>query len=277
MDYYSIVAGLPDIEIEDKKLAFSLVDFREEVYPQLSFNDARLINLFYMKFDNQNLLNYLRKKDVQFDVRGNLTKEDMEEGFDIIFEHADPTTMRIPPYFNDFVEEYKGAQWHDDENEEANWENRLTELYYQWAMKCGNKLIASWFEYNLNLNNILSAYAYRKYQMDLEVVGGNEEAETIKTSGQRDFGLAGSIDELNVFLNIADEPELFEREMKIDLMRWQWLEEQTFFHYFSIEKIFAYLVKLEIIERWMNFNHEQGEKIFRKLIDGLKESVVNKK
>jgi hypothetical protein len=264
---------LPEIGIEDNKLAFSIAGFREEVRPQLSDDDARLLDLFYLKFDNQNLLRYLKDREATFDHHGNLAKDELAECLQLIAEDDDPKNRNVPPYFKTFVEEYKDAQ--QTGTGEAGWENRLTGLYYQWAMNCGNKLISRWFEFNLNLNNILAACTSRKYQMDVEAVGDNEVAESVKTSGQRDFGLTGTVDDLETFQRLAEEPDLFEREKKIDLLKWQWLDEQTFFKYFSIESVFAYLVKQEIIERWASLDPVEGEKVFRSLIDTLKESVVS--
>ncbi len=273
MNYYCLIAGLPEIEFDNNKLIFSIADFKKELLPQLSDEDVQVIELFYTKFDNQNLLRYLKDKEATFDTRGNLSKEEMEECLQLISEDDNPKNKHFPPYFKTFVEEYKDVQHIDIE--EAKWENRLAELYYQWAMQCNNKLIAKWFEFNLNFNNILAAYTSRKYQMDVIAVGSNDVAESIRTSSQRDFGLTGTIDDLETFQRIAEEPDLYERERKIDLLKWQWLDEQTFFKYFSIERIFAYLVKLEIIERWVNLDPGEGEKIFRGLIDHLKENVVS--
>ena len=270
MNYYYLIAGLPDIEMEDNKLTFSIVSFRQEVRPQLSTDDARLLDLFYTKFDNQNLLRYLKDKEANFDERGNITKEELEDFLNFM---DDSKNKNIPPYFKTFVKEYKDDQQGD--TEETKWENRLTEMFYQWAMKCGNELIVNWFEFNLNLNNILAAYMSRKYRMAVEVMGNNEVAESIKTSKQRDFGLTGIIEGMDSFQRLAEESDLFGREKKIDLIKWQWLDEQTFFKYFSIEVVFAYLVKLEIIERWVSLNPEEGGKIFRELINRLKESVMN--
>jgi hypothetical protein len=272
MNYYCLIAGLPDIEIEDNKVTFSVADFKEEVRPQLSADDVRLFDLFFAKFDNQNLLRYLKDKEAQFEECGNITKEELEEALTLYEENADPKNKNIPPYFKIFVEEYNDAV--DVEVEKTKWENRLTELYYQWAMKCDNKLISSWFEFNLNLNNTLSVCSSRKYELDVQVVGDNEIAKALKTSNLRDFGLTGTIEDFESFLRLADETDLFEREKKIDLMKWQWLDEQTFFTYFSIERVFAYLVKLEIIERWVGLDPVEGGKIFRELIDGLKDTVV---
>ena len=35
-NYYCLVAGLPDISIDDGKLSYSVADFKESIYPQLS-------------------------------------------------------------------------------------------------------------------------------------------------------------------------------------------------------------------------------------------------
>ena len=273
MNYYCLIAGLPEIEIEDNKLTFSIAGFKEEVRPVLSSTDTQLFDLFYMKFDNQNLLLYLKDKEAKFDERGNISKEELEECFYLMNEEYEVKNKYFLSYFKTFVSEYQEAQ--QGVTDAAKWENRLTELYYQWAMKCGNKLISEWFEFNLNLNNLLAAYTSRKHQLNIEVVGDNEVAESIRTSNQRDFGLTGTFEDLDVFQRLSDEPDLFEREKKIDLLKWQWLDEQTFFKYFTIERIFAYLIKLEIIERWLTLDPVEGEKLFRSLIDSLKDSVVN--
>jgi hypothetical protein len=274
MKYYCLIAGLPDIGIDDHKPAFDLAAFREELRPQLSENDNRLIDLFYMKFDNENLLRYLKDREAAFDGRGNTTKDELEECLRMVAEDEKVNSKYFPPYFKTFVEEYREAQQQIDT---PKWENRLAELYYRHGMKSDNRLVAKWFEFNLNLNNILAAYASRKYEMDVEAVGDNEVAQSVRSSTQRDLGLTGIVDNIEELQRIADEQDMFEREKKIDLLKWNWLDNETFFEYFSIERVFAYLIKLEIIERWANLDHKEGQRIFRELIDKLKESVVKEK
>jgi hypothetical protein len=282
MNYYYLIAGLPDIKIEDNKLTYSVASFKEEVRPRLSTFDLRLMDMFFMKFDNQNLLQYLKNTEAKFDERGHITKDEMEEYFRLFSDvnepkyknflsYFKPKAKYFPPYIKTFLSEYRNA----DDTDAARWENRLTELYYQWAMNCGNKFISNWFEFNLNLNNILAAFSSRKYKMNVEVLGNNAVSIFIKTSKQRDFGLSAIIEDMDIFQRIADETDLFEREKKIDLLKWKWLEDKTFFKYFSIEILFAYLAKLEIIERWISLDPVEGEKVFRSLINDLKSSVVN--
>lgn len=60
--YYYLVAGLPELTLEDSKLSYTVADFKAELYPDLSDEDRRLIDLFYLKFDNANVLKLLRIK-----------------------------------------------------------------------------------------------------------------------------------------------------------------------------------------------------------------------
>ena len=63
-------------------------------------------------------------------------------------------------------------------------EDMLSACYYAYAMNCGNQFVSSWFEFNLNINNILAALAARKYKMDVSqvVVGKTDVSEMIRTS-----------------------------------------------------------------------------------------------
>ena len=72
---------------------------------------------------------------------------------------------------------------------------------------------------------------------------------------------------------IADIEELVEREKKVDMLKWKWLEDESFFHYFTIERIFVFLMQLEMIERWISLDKEKGNELFRKMIQDLKNEV----
>ena len=142
-------------------------------------------------------------------------------------------------------------------------------------MKCGNKFVSEWFELNLNVNNILAAMAARKYKMDVTKVsvGTNMVAEALRNSNARDFGLADDLEYFEQLTRINDTVDLVEREKKIDLLKWNWMDDNTFFNYFTIERIFVFLMKLEMIERWVSLDKEKGNEMFRKLIDQLKDEV----
>jgi hypothetical protein len=224
MNYYYLVAALPDLTPDDSKLAFTADDFMADIYPQLTPDDRALIDLHRNRPDET------------------VFSEEERESF---------------------------------EGERTMMADRLAARYYAEGMKCRNRFVATWFEFNLNVNNILVALTARKYHLDVAhlIVGDNEVAHALRTSGARDFGLGSEPDYLEAVMKIADTDELLERERQIDRLRWQWMEEATFFDYFSVERLFVFLMQGEVIERWLSLDRVLGSRVFRSLISGLKDEV----
>lgn len=269
--YYYLVAGLPELTLEDSKLSYTVADFKAELYPDLSDEDRRLIDLFYLKFDNANVLKLLKDKDATIDPRGNYSAEELAEFISSLKEGDEIVDAMFPSYLSTFISEYFNATAEDDFLHE----DRLAALYYEYAMKCKNKFVSSWFAFNLTMNNILVALTARKFKMDIAplIVGDTEVCEALRTSGARDFGLTGEVDFLDQLVKISETEELVEREKKIDQLRWNWMEEATFFNYFTVERLFVFLLQLEMIERWISLDKEKGNQLFRSIIATLKDEV----
>ena len=269
--YYYLVAGLPELTLEDSKLSYTVADFKAELYPDLSDEDKKLIDLFYLKFDNANVLKLLKDKDAAIDLRGNYSAEELVEFISSLKEGDEIADAVYPSYLSTFIFEYFNATAEDD----FLYEDRLAALYYEYAMKCKNKFVSSWFAFNLTMNNILVALTARKFKMDIAplIVGDTEVCEALRTSGARDFGLTGEVDFLDQLVKISETEELVEREKKIDQLRWNWMEEATFFNYFTVERLFVFLLQLEMIERWISLDKEKGNQLFRSIIATLKDEV----
>lgn len=269
--YYYLVAGLPDLALEDNKLTHTVADFKSEIYPFLSEGDRRLADLFYLKFDNANVLKLLKDKDASIDKRGNYSAEDLSGFIDLLKEGDAVSDKVFPAYLSQFITEY----FQTSAEEKDLPENRLASLYYAYAMKCKNAFVASWFEFNLTVNNILVALTARKYKMEISplIVGDTMVCEALRTSNARDFGLSGEVDFLDKLMKISETEELVEREKKIDQLRWGWMEDATFFNYFTAERLFVFLLKLEMIERWISLDKEKGNQLFRSMIASLKDEV----
>ena len=269
--YYYLVAGLPELTLEDSKLSYTVADFKVELYPDLSDEDKKLIDLFYLKFDNANVLKLLKDKDAAIDLRGNYSAEELVEFISSLKEGDEIADAVFPSYLSTFIFEYFNATAEDD----FLYEDRLAALYYEYAMKCKNKFVSSWFAFNLTMNNILVALTARKFKMDIAplIVGDTEVCEALRTSGARDFGLTGEVDFLDQLVKISETEELVEREKKIDQLRWNWMEEATFFNYFTVERLFVFLLQLEMIDRWISLDKEKGNQLFRSIIATLKDEV----
>jgi hypothetical protein len=268
--YYCLVAGLPDISLDDGKLSYSVSDFKTELYPDLSAQDRKLIDLFYLKFDNTAILKLLKNKDAVIEDKGNFSAEELLQLIEAVRE-GDTPDKKYPSYLVNFVSQY--LQLSQDELYRA--DDLLAALYYSYGMSSNNAFIASWFEFNLNLNNILAALAARKYKLEVSsvIVGATSICEQLRTSNARDFGLNETLEYFEALQRIADIEELVEREKKVDMLKWKWLEDESFFHYFTIERIFVFLMQLEMIERWISLDKEKGNELFRKMIQDLKNEV----
>lgn len=271
--YYYFVSGLPDIFFDSSKLPFTVEEFRAMLEDVLSPKDKKLIDKYFLKHDNHNLMVYLKDKNAKLKEEGRISAEEIKETIDSVAVDFPVQDAKIPSYFEDYI-----RLWLDENAHTENklWEDLMTSFYMDYGMESKNSLVSRWFELNLNIGNILAAIYSRKYGRDVNssIVGNNEVAQFIReNSNARDFGLSRELDYFDNLLRLSEENDIYERERKIDKLRWDWLEENTVFDYFNIEYIFAYLCKLQILERWVSLNAEEGERVFRALINNLKGEV----
>lgn len=271
--YYYFVAGLPDISFDTTKLPFTVEEFRNMLDEVLEAKDKKLIDTYFLKYDNQNLLTFLKNKNAELDKKGKITAEEIKETIDAIEVDYPIQNPAIPTYFEDYIRLWLSES---AQNENKLWEDLMSTFYMDYGRESKNKLVAGWFELNLNIGNILAAIYSRKYGIDIShvIVGNNEIAQLIRENpNARDFGLSRELEYVDSLQRIAEETDIYERERKIDKLRWDWLDENTVFDYFNIDYIFAYLCKLQILERWVSLNAEEGERVFRQLITKLKNEV----
>ena len=59
-NYYCLVAGLPDLLFDGSKCDYSVERFKEEIYASLTPEDARVVDLILLEWDNANILSILR-------------------------------------------------------------------------------------------------------------------------------------------------------------------------------------------------------------------------
>lgn len=270
-NYYCQVAGLPDLAPEDVRPAVSTARFKEQYWGALSADDKKVVALFYLQYDHRNLLGLLREgEEARFDERGMFSREELIEAREKV-NRRDDAGRCLPPYFYEFISRYPTL--HDTSEQLP--EDVLASYYYDYASRARNGFVRRWYAFNRNVNNILIALTARRHNFSAAnyLVGSDEVTLALATSGARDFGLGSELDYIDDVMRIFEMSEPVERERKLDLLRWNWMEEETFFNYFSVERLFVFLLKTAMIERWMPIEKERGAKVFRTLVDRLKDEV----
>ncbi|MDD4757283.1 MAG: DUF2764 family protein [Prolixibacteraceae bacterium] len=267
-NYYCLVAGLPDIIPDDKKLHYSSVELREYLRNELHSSDFELVKLFYLTWDHNNLLDLLFDKEAEWDKRGNYSKDFLEP-------YSDKKQLEslnfslLPDYIADFIKNYHNSE---DKISKSGAINILTRGWYEMMLASGNDFVAEVAGYKKRMGNIMLALNGRKHEIpyDDAIIGDDELARALKKSRARDFGISDENIDIENIIQMFEIENILDREMQFDNHFWKFLDEITFFNYFSIEKILAFLLKLFITERWFVLDKEKGQQIFNQFLDKLK-------
>ena len=270
-NYYCQVAGLPDVAFDGSKVAFTVERFKEELYPSLSAGDAKCIDLLFLSLDNANILNILKNgEDAKVEQQGCYDKEELVE---IISSAKDGDSPKkgVPSYLYRFFDYY----FANEGNENIIWNDVLSAYYYDYAISSSNSFASRWFAFNRNVNNILVAFTARKYRMNIAdvVIGDDEVANMLRTSAARDFELSGALDYFETVQRLSENGKLQEREHQLDELRWRWLDDNSVFNYFTVERLFVFLQKLIIVERWEALDADKGMERYNKMIAELKSGM----
>lgn len=267
-----MVSGLPDMMFDDSKLSIDLVGFRELLTEGLSEGDFMFIRMYFFRFDNQNILSKLENSEYTHNPHANLSEIELEEVFNAVKDGStNLAELGVPNYIGEFIEAYKAE---DSLFEGKRWELQLSELYNGYLSSTKNDFIRKWFQFECDLENIITASQCRKHELAIEnqLIGKNELATNLARSNARDFGIDSSFPMLDQIVKVLDEEDLKEFELKLDRIKWDFLDEEVFFYYFSVEKLFSFMVKLSIVERWKELDKETGQKFLDELLSNMEAS-----
>jgi hypothetical protein len=129
-------------------------------------------------------------------------------------------------------------------------------------------------DYKLNTGNILLALNGKKHGLPFEdaVIGNNPVANALRKNRTRDFGLSVDYIEIEPLIQLFDTENILDRELKLDHRQWNFLDDITFFNYFTIEKVLAFILKVFLTERWFHLDYEKGQVMFNQLLKEIESS-----
>lgn len=262
------MAGLPDISLDDNKTSVNMAELKEEMDGVLSAADKKIISYFFLQKDCLNIVELLKDRNSKVAEDGNMTMEQYVDLFTSATE-MNFNVHRYPAFLSEFVRSYT---YNKDKAGYFAKDDMLYQFYKYAIDTCPSKMVRAWYHLNLDVTNILTALLARKNGWNVSdfIQGENEVTEMILTHNTKDFDLMHEFDYVAELMKIVDCEDPVEKEKKIDAFKWLWLDECTFFEPFSIDAVFAYLCKLDMLARWECLDVEHGQKAFRQIIENLR-------
>ena len=267
-EYHCLVAGLPDLVLEQGAKKFDIKALIEEVFEHTSEHDHEYIRELFLSYDHQNIHNLLQGREDLFDEKGQFSLEFLKEHLD------QPDDM--PQYLIDIIRKFRlGHELGDRSDEYHNMAHYTWSRFYQEIENTSkNRFVRAWWRFDQLLRNIQGAWMCRKLGVSMkeQLVGWDEEIEHFVKTNLPDFGLRREMAFGEQIFNLLDEQiDLLEREFRFDLILWQMADELTTFNYFDIDKVLAHLAKADILDRWLKLDKERGAVLFDSFVKTLVE------
>ena len=268
-NYYYLMTDVPVLNMDGShSKEISYADFRLMCKAELSKSDMRLLYCVYLKHDCQNLLTLLKNPEAELQVLGNYTVEELLK----LIEECNYDDRKIVGYPS-FLPKFLMDSYYPRKDEPGYFAgDELMKAYYEYAFERKNEFVVKWFKMNFNITNILTALLARKHGWNVAdfILGDNEITEMLRMNKSKDFDLGREYDYVPELMKIAETEDPVEKEKRIDAFKWVWLDEHTFGDPFCIETVFAYLCKLEMLDRWDRLDPVQGKATFTKIVEDLR-------
>ncbi|MBN1577584.1 MAG: DUF2764 family protein [Chitinispirillaceae bacterium] len=274
-NYYYFVAGLPDLLLDEGKQTAACVEFAAEAQEQLSPGDFGFFNLLRLPFDNDNLVKLVEKKEHVADRRGCIDEAELAAGI--------KSPDALPGYMQRFLEAFRENR---PPHPGLTVADQLSWFFYEEMAQRENAFIRDWYAFDLQLRNVAAAINCRRSLAHLDalstdrdkaasalLIGRDDVAEAILRSNAPDFGLAAQLPWIERLLGLSRGKPL-DFEKGIDTLRWDTLNEMTVATYFQAETVYAFYIKLIIVERWRALDPKSGKERLDRLLDELKASYT---
>ncbi|NLV18969.1 MAG: DUF2764 family protein [Bacteroidetes bacterium] len=273
--YYYFVSGLADLLFDSGGNLPDMAEFRLELKNNLHPDDYYLSSILFLPYDNRNLISFLEGNEDHWEELGNYSRDTFEE-YVRFLEPVIQENDKLPDYMVKVISENSRSEEGLDVMKVR---KLLYEGYVKMAFDSGNRFLKEWVVFETDLKNIFSFLNAKSLDIDPEphMIGDNsftEELLELFRSG-KDFSMSFESEYASAIFKIAMENEFIEREKRIDLFRWNYIDSITFFEYFSIDMILGYLIKYSIVRRWLGMDPETGRNMLQHFIKDTESRIIS--
>jgi hypothetical protein len=269
--YYFLIAGLPELVFSDKKSPMNLAECRQLILNQLHPDDKALVQLLFLPFDHVNLINTLFHGNKAFNVNGVLGPSEIAGFID-----AKLRDEQLPHLKFRYIADVLTSTFLLPEMLPlASFESLLLNGYYTYLASVPNKFVNNYSVFDKNIRNLFAALNGQKFSLPFEsqLIGDDQNLEMLKKFRWRDYGMVAQVGNIEALLALFEMSDVLERELKIDMLRWHFIDDAVLFEPFSIDRVLAYLLKLMMLERWILLDHEKGKVLLAKFLDDIEDGI----
>jgi hypothetical protein len=268
-DYYYLLSAVPKLSLEEE--TYERVDFDQVfslITDNISVSDGHKLNYLLYQNDNLNLVSVIarhHRKPVPHHMFHYPSVFDQE-----VMKDFEKSYVLFPDYMLDFVE---ANQDEFAARSIATLEQWLLNAFYQEATQHEDTFISSYFSFERDLRNIITALNAQKYGYDKEqqLIGDAYINQQLLRSSAADFGLAQEYPFVEKLRELIEEQRVPELEHFMDSLLWEYLDELTRFSYFNSHKLLAYTIKLFMVKKWSWLKPDKGKERLHHLTDRMME------
>lgn len=252
--YYCLISSLAELSLSSDARRIDFTALREQIVEELSARDKLVVELLYAYYDVENLLSALRASDLPHNELGNLTLEQIQMEITAPGTDDEPFVSLLPRAVRQTLDLYQGREEMGEEMEPiADIERALLMDFYRQCESSRSAFIKAWASADRRIRNEIAGVDYAVGELY------DDDREQSWWSGLADV------------LATAD---FVEREHKMDAVRWDLVDLLTEGHYFDIDAVLGYIIKLNILQRWAYLNKEFGRERFEKIVKNFTEKVT---
>jgi hypothetical protein len=249
MKYYFLVAYLPEIHRDDKKLKLRLSDLLAEKN-HITEQDWKQVELLLLSGDLLQIERLLAGKatEVEYSLYGlEFWKEQLKSPKDVPEFMAEPFEAIVAEGLTPRILE------------------RIHEAYYRYVIEAtSSPFLRGYMIFEKDLRNAVAAVRARRKGLPASdsVVGEGDVVDLLSRSTAEDFGLTAEYPWIEKIVSARGPVET---ETAIQQIIWDTIEEMTEKLDFDFDVVLAYILKLHLVERNISLSEEQGMETVRHL------------
>ena len=260
--FFCLVAGLKEYTLDADVKGFDAPALIAEIREGVSKRDRHAIDLLYTYYDIENIIS-LRAGREQFSGLGHFSRQELEE------ELRQP--VRLPAWMGRVIAAFRAESDPEtpaEERSEESFEHRLLTAYYDTCARSRSGFLRRWSDFDRTLRNVTAALSARRLGLSPagSIVGRGEIETALARRSAADFGLrsvVGYVEQVSAAMGSG--ANLLEKEHRLDALRWSKAEELACMHYFDLDYLLSYLVRINLIHRWAALDPARG----RRMLDAL--------